>query len=114
MEVVTNQRERAQAPEMERMEMSGPPSPGSKVTRVVMLLLVVLVVALVVVWGISSRHQGDRADNKGTDSNRCRDAAKSARQRIVTVDFEITRVLWTQSARDTECTDRQTQRFLVD
>ena len=59
MEVVTNQREPAEAPASERARNGGPPSPGSKVTRVVMLALMVVVVALVVIWGISSRRQAD-------------------------------------------------------
>jgi len=59
MEVVSNQRDQAEAPASGRAKNGGPPSPGSKVTRAVMLLLMVIVVALVVVWGISSRHQAD-------------------------------------------------------
>ncbi len=59
MEVVTNQRDRAEAPASERVNNGVPPSPGSKVTRVVMLLLIVAVVVLVVIWGISSRHQAN-------------------------------------------------------
>ena len=59
MEVVTNQRDRAEAPASERVKNGVPPSPGSKVTRAVTLLLIVLVVVLVVVWGISSRHQAN-------------------------------------------------------
>lgn len=59
MEVVTNQRDRAEAPAREGVKSGGPPSSGSKVTRVVVLLLLVLVVGLVIVWGISSRHQAN-------------------------------------------------------
>src|SRR5579862_190583 len=59
MEVVTNQRGQAETPASEREQYSGPPSPGSKVTRTVMLLLIVVVVALVVIWGISSRRQAN-------------------------------------------------------
>ena len=59
MEVVSNQRDQAEAPSGERMTQGGPPTPGSKVTRAVMLLVMVIVVALVVVWGISSRRQAN-------------------------------------------------------
>jgi RND family efflux transporter MFP subunit len=59
MEVVTKQRDRAEAPASERVNNGIPPSPGSKVTRIVMLLLIVAVVVLVVIWGISSRHQAN-------------------------------------------------------
>jgi RND family efflux transporter MFP subunit len=59
MEVVSNQRDQAKAPVSERAKEGGPPTPGSKVTRVVMLLLIVIVVALVVLWGISSRRQAN-------------------------------------------------------
>ena len=59
MEVVTNQRDRAEAPASERVNNGIPPSPGNKVTRIVMLLLIVAVVVLVVIWGISSRHQAN-------------------------------------------------------
>jgi RND family efflux transporter MFP subunit len=59
MEVVSNQRDQAEAPASERARTGGPPTPGSKVTRVVMLLLIVVVVALVVLWGISSRRQAN-------------------------------------------------------
>jgi multidrug efflux pump subunit AcrA (membrane-fusion protein) len=59
MEVVSNQRDQAEAPASERSKNGGPPSPGSKVTRVVMLLLMVVVVAFVVIWGISSRRQAN-------------------------------------------------------
>jgi len=57
MEVVTNQRAQAEAPPSGAK--SGPPSPGSVLTRAIMLLLIVAVVALVVVWGISSRRQAN-------------------------------------------------------
>ena len=59
MEVVSNQRDPAEMPTSERAKNSGPPSPGSKVTRIVMLLLIVVVVALVVIWGISSRRKAN-------------------------------------------------------
>jgi RND family efflux transporter MFP subunit len=59
MEVVSNQRDQAEAPASERAKSGGPPTPGGKVTRVVMLLLIVVVVALVVLWGISSRRQAN-------------------------------------------------------
>jgi RND family efflux transporter MFP subunit len=59
MEVVSNQRDQAEAPASEWVKNGGPPTPGSKVTRVVMLLLIVVVVALVVIWGISSRRQAN-------------------------------------------------------
>jgi RND family efflux transporter MFP subunit len=59
MEVVTNQRDRVEAPASERVKNGAPPSPGSKVTRAMVLLLIVVVVVLVVVWGISSRHQAN-------------------------------------------------------
>jgi RND family efflux transporter MFP subunit len=59
MEVVSNQRDQAEAPASERAKNGGPPTPGGKVTRVVMLLLIVVVVALVVLWGISSRRQAN-------------------------------------------------------
>jgi len=59
MEVVTNQRDQAEAPASERAQYGGLPSPGSKVTRAVMLLLIVAVVALVVIWGISSRRKAN-------------------------------------------------------
>ncbi len=59
MEVVSNQRDHAEAPGGERMTRGGPPTSGSKVTRAVMLLVMVIVVALVVVWGISSRRQAN-------------------------------------------------------
>ena len=59
MEVVSNQRDQAEAPARERPPHVEPPSPGSKVTRGVMLLVVVIVVALVVLWGISSRRKAN-------------------------------------------------------
>jgi RND family efflux transporter MFP subunit len=59
MEVVSNQRDQAEAPASERAKNGGPPTPGGKVSRVVMLLLIVVVVALVVLWGISSRRQAN-------------------------------------------------------
>jgi RND family efflux transporter MFP subunit len=59
MEVVSNQRDQAEAPASERAKNGGPPTPGGKVTRVVMLLLIMVVVALVVLWGISSRRQAN-------------------------------------------------------
>lgn len=59
MEVVSNQRDQAEAPGDDRMTQGGPPTPGSKVTRAVMLLVMAIVVALVVVWGISSRRQAN-------------------------------------------------------
>jgi RND family efflux transporter MFP subunit len=59
MEVVSNQRDQAEAPASERLKNGGPPTPGGNVTRVVMLLLIVVVVALVVLWGISSRRQAN-------------------------------------------------------
>jgi RND family efflux transporter MFP subunit len=59
MEVVTNHRDTAEAPAGEHPGNSGPSSPGGKVTRVVVILLIVIVVALVVIWGISSRHQAN-------------------------------------------------------
>jgi RND family efflux transporter MFP subunit len=59
MEVVSNQRDQAEAPAREPMTHGRTPTPGSKVTRAVMLLLMVIVVALVVVWGISSRRQAN-------------------------------------------------------
>jgi RND family efflux transporter MFP subunit len=57
MGVVSNQREPAEAPVGENR--GGPPSPGSKATRVVMLLLMVIIVAIVVIWGISSRREAN-------------------------------------------------------
>ena len=57
MEVVSNQRDPAEAPLSENG--GGPPSPGSKVTRVFMLLLIVVIVAMVVIWGISSRREAN-------------------------------------------------------
>ena len=57
MEVVSNQRDQAEAPASERVKNGGPPNPGSKLTRGVMLLLMVVIVALVVIWGISSRRK---------------------------------------------------------
>ena len=59
MEVVSKQRDQAEAPARERPPHLGPPSPGSKVTRGVMLLVVVIGVALVVLWGISSRRKAN-------------------------------------------------------
>jgi RND family efflux transporter MFP subunit len=59
MEVVSNQRDQAEAPARERPPHAGPPSPGSKVARGVVLLVVVIVVALVVLWGISSRRKAN-------------------------------------------------------
>ncbi|HSZ21142.1 MAG TPA: efflux RND transporter periplasmic adaptor subunit [Candidatus Acidoferrum sp.] len=59
MEVVSNQRDQAEAPARERPAHVGPPSPGSKVARGVVLLVVVIVVALVVLWGISSRRKAN-------------------------------------------------------
>jgi len=59
MEVVSNQREPAEAPASERANPGGPPAPGSKVARGVMLLLVVIIVAMVVLWGISSRRKAN-------------------------------------------------------
>lgn len=59
MEVVSNQRDQAEAPASERAKNPGPRSPGSRVTRILLLLLVVVAVALVVIWGISSRRQAD-------------------------------------------------------
>ncbi len=57
MEVVSNQRDPAETPVSENR--GGPPSPGSKATRVVMLLLMVMIVAIVVIWGISSRREAN-------------------------------------------------------
>ena len=57
MEVVSNQRDPAEAPRNENG--GGPPSPGSKATRVFMLLLMVVIVAMVVIWGISSRREAN-------------------------------------------------------
>jgi RND family efflux transporter MFP subunit len=57
MEVVSNQRNPAEAPVSENG--GGPPSPGSKATRVFMLLLMVVIVAMVVIWGISSRREAN-------------------------------------------------------
>jgi RND family efflux transporter MFP subunit len=57
MEVVSNQRDPAEAPRSENG--GGPPSPGSKATRVFMLLLMVVIVAMVVIWGISSRREAN-------------------------------------------------------
>lgn len=59
MEVVSNQRDPAEAPAGERIRhaVSPPPSPGSRVTRGIVLVLIVLAVALVVIWGISSRRK---------------------------------------------------------
>jgi RND family efflux transporter MFP subunit len=58
MEVVTNQRDPAEAPASERMRHADPPSPpGGKVTRGIVLVLIVIGVALVVIWGISSRRK---------------------------------------------------------
>jgi RND family efflux transporter MFP subunit len=60
MEVVSNQRDRAELPASERLQNAGPPpSPGSRVARGVVLLLIVMGVALVVVWGISSRRKAN-------------------------------------------------------
>jgi RND family efflux transporter MFP subunit len=59
MEVVSNQREPAEAPAGRRSTNGGPPAPGSNVTRAVMLVLMVVVVALVVLWGISSRRKAN-------------------------------------------------------
>ena len=61
MEVVTNQRDRAEAPASERVKNGVPPSPGSKVTRAVMLLLIVLVVAVGCRLGDLEPPQGQRA-----------------------------------------------------
>jgi len=59
MEVVSNQRDPAEAPAGERIRhaVPPPPSPGSRVTRGIVLVLIVLAVALVVIWGISSRRK---------------------------------------------------------
>lgn len=58
MEVVTNQRDPAEAPASERTRHADPPSPpGGKVTRGIVLVLIVIGVALVVIWGISSRRK---------------------------------------------------------
>ena len=57
MEVVSNQRDPAEAPAGERARNGAPNSPGSKVTRVVMFVLVVVVLGIVVIWGISSRRE---------------------------------------------------------
>jgi RND family efflux transporter MFP subunit len=59
MEVVSNQREPAEAPAGERGKNGGPSAPGGKLTRAVMLVLMVVVVALVVLWGISSRRKAN-------------------------------------------------------
>jgi RND family efflux transporter MFP subunit len=59
MEVVSNQREPAEAPASERTNHGGPPAPGGKLTRAVLLVLMVVVVALVVLWGISSRRKAN-------------------------------------------------------
>jgi RND family efflux transporter MFP subunit len=59
MEVVSNQRDQAEAPASELAKTGGPPTRGSGVTRAVMLVLIVVVVALVVIWGISSRRQAN-------------------------------------------------------
>ncbi len=59
MEVVSNQRDPAETPAREHVKVGGPPTPGSKVTRIVMLMLMVIVVVMVVVWGISSRRQAN-------------------------------------------------------
>jgi RND family efflux transporter MFP subunit len=58
MEVVSNQREPAEAP-AGRHSTNGVPPPGGKFTRAVMLVLMVVVVALVVLWGISSRRKAN-------------------------------------------------------
>ena len=57
MGVVSNQRDPAETPVSE--SRGGPPSPGSKATRVFMLLLMVVIVAMVVIWGISSRREAN-------------------------------------------------------
>src|SRR6202521_1274997 len=57
MEVVSNQRDTAETPVSGNR--GGPPSPGSKATRVVMLLLMAIIVAIVVIWGISSRREAN-------------------------------------------------------
>jgi RND family efflux transporter MFP subunit len=60
MEVVSNQRDRAEQSAGERMRIEGPPpSSGSKVTRGIVLLLIVVFVAVVVIWGISSRRKAN-------------------------------------------------------
>ncbi|HEV7968047.1 MAG TPA: efflux RND transporter periplasmic adaptor subunit [Candidatus Acidoferrales bacterium] len=59
MEVVSNQRDLAEAPAGERSKRGRPPSPGSKAIRVVVVLLMVLFVTMVVIWGISSRRQAN-------------------------------------------------------
>lgn len=58
MAVVTNQRDREEAPPREP-ENGGSPSPGSPLARTVLLLLVVVVAAVVVIWGISSRRHAN-------------------------------------------------------
>lgn len=59
MEVVTNQREGAEAPTGASGSHGGAPAPGSPVIRTIMLLLVVIVAAIVVIWGISSRREAN-------------------------------------------------------
>ena len=59
MEVVTNQRDKAEMPAGEKVQIGGASSPGGKAMRAVTLLLIVLVVAMVVIWGISSRRKAD-------------------------------------------------------
>jgi RND family efflux transporter MFP subunit len=59
MEVVTRQRDPADAPSGATQSRGGSPSPGSSIARTVLLLLVVAVAAVVVIWGISSRRQAN-------------------------------------------------------
>jgi RND family efflux transporter MFP subunit len=59
MEVVTNQRDKAEMPAGEKAPIGGASSTGGKAMRAVTLLLIVLVVAMVVIWGISSRRKAD-------------------------------------------------------
>lgn len=57
MEVVSNQRDSAEAPPERIRHVEPPPSHGSKLTRGILLALIVLAVAMVVIWGISSRRK---------------------------------------------------------
>lgn len=59
MEVVTNQRDGAEAPVGAPGHNGGSPAPGSPVIRTILLLLVVIVAAVVVIWGISSRREAN-------------------------------------------------------
>ncbi len=59
MEVVSNQRDSAEAPPERMRHAEPPPSHGSKLTRGILLVLIVLGVALVVIWGISSRRNAN-------------------------------------------------------